>query len=783
MFSNTQSTKFWCGVITSWVISLFTASIVLAQDDTARLEGTVTFAESGERVHGATVLLIGTNRVVLTDEEGQFLIQEIPAGTYAILAQREHLTAERQVVVVEPRQVVTLTLSLGLSAIHEDITVTTTASGGQTTTFEAFNATDTVDSFDIATNPSGTVAEVLDNLPGVSMRGFGPGASRPIIRGFDGDRVLMLEDGIGTGDLSSASADHGVGTDPNTLDRIELVRGPATLLYGSNAVGGVVNAITPSETFRDLSIAGTRGQFNIDGGTANDQTGTGANMVHGNGPLQLWAGGGVRRTGDYNSPEGTIANSKTRSSNGRSGIGYVGDLFFFSGGITFEDGRFGVPEAGEFHGALHGDHADHDDDDDHGDHGEDEHALFVDIDSQRRVGRFDIGLRNLTNAAIESVKIVGNVIDYQHNEVEVEDGADIIATMFDNRSYVLRTDVTQQSRGPLSGRFGLWTKIREFRSMGEEALAPATDQLSVAAFAYEELDFGRWQLQFGGRLERNGYTVGERADHDDHGDHADHDDPPAVRDRAFLGGSASIGLRGELTPQTVVVVNLTQSHRAPALEELYNFGAHIGNITYEIGNPNLNPETTIGLDLSLRHLSNRLQGDLNVYTYDIDNFVFFDVEDEMMSGLPVAHFMQGNGRFVGFDGKLSVQLADRIWANLGVGLVTAELTSTGEALPRIPPFRGQLSIDIPYRQFTFTPEWTFAARQSRLFRNETMTDGYSVFDLKASYVRPTSHMAHIVSVTAYNLTNETYRHHTSVIKDFVPQIGRGAKVSYSIRFF
>ena len=768
-------TKWWRGVIISGLISLFTVSTVLAQNDTGRLQGTVTFAESGERVHGATVLVIGTDRVALTGEEGQFLIQEVPAGTYAILAQREHLTAERQVVVIEPGQVVTLTLSLGLSAIHEDITVTTTASGGQTTTFEAFNATDTVDSFDLATDPSGTVAEVLDNLPGIAVRGFGPGASRPIIRGFDGDRVLVMEDGIGTGDLSSSSGDHGVGSDPNGLDRIEIVRGPATLLYGSNAVGGVINAITPGEAFRDLAVSGTRGQINVDGGTANDQAGTVANMVHGNGPLQVWAGGGLRRTGDYDTPEGTITNSETQSSNGRAGVGYVGDHVFFSGGVTFEDGRFGVPEAGEFH------------DDSHDDHGEDEHALFVDIDSVRRVGRFDVGLRNLNNAGIQSVRIVGSVIDYQHNELETEDGVERIATIFDNRSYVIRADVTQRSRGALSGRFGLWTKIRDFRSTGEEALAPATDQLSAATFVYEELDFGRLQLQFGGRLERTDYTVGERPDHghdEDHDfGHGNHREPPTVQNRNFLGGSASIGLRGELTSQTVVVANVTRSHRAPALEELYNFGAHIGNLTYEVGNPNLSPESTVGLDLSVRHLSSRLQGDLNVYNYDIDNFVFFDVEDAMLSGLPVATFMQGHGRFVGFDGKLSVQLAERIWVNLGVGLVTAELTSTGESLPRIPPFRGQLSIDIPYQQFTFTPEWTFAARQGRVFRNETTTDSYSVFDLKASYVRPTVHMAHIVSVTTYNLTNARYRHHTSVIKDFVPQIGRGVKVSYSIRFF
>ena len=265
---------------------LFVSASAFAQGATGHISGTVTFAANGERVHGATVLVVGVN-VVVTGEDGEFLLENVPAGTYAILAQREHLTAERETIVVVAGQSVNIDLALGLSAVHEDIVVTTTATGAESTAFENFNSTDTVDSFDLATNPSGTIAEVIGTLPGVSSRGFGPGAARPIIRGFDGDRVLILEDGMSTGDLSSSSADHGIGVDPNGLDRIEIVRGPATLLYGSNAVGGVVNAITPAEAFRESGVSGIRGSVTTDGGTANDQAGTFANIVYGNGPVQF----------------------------------------------------------------------------------------------------------------------------------------------------------------------------------------------------------------------------------------------------------------------------------------------------------------------------------------------------------------------------------------------------------------------------------------------------------------------------------------------------------------
>ena len=746
------------------------ASLPVHGQGTGSVQGTVTFADGGAAVHGAVVLVVGPGLVALTAENGEFEIENVPAGTYETLAQREHLTAGRQTIMVDAEHTTTVNFTLELSPVHEEVTVTATPGGG-TTTFEAFNAITTLDSFELSTNVAGTLADALENQPGVAKRSFGPGSSRPIIRGFDGDRVLMMEDGIGTGDLASQSGDHGVTIDPNGLERIEVVRGPATLLYGSNAVGGVINAVTPHESYRDSMIEGTRGQLSADGGTANKQAGTNASVQHARGNLMVWAGGGARRSDDYDTPEGTVENSETRLTTGRAGVGYFGERLFTSGGFTLEDSRYGVPFAAEFR----------EDEDAGAPGGEEEAEVFVDLDSQRRVGRFDVGMQNVGTHVLDSFRVVLNVIDWGHDEIEIADGIESVGTMFNNRTYVVRAEFDQRQTALLSGKYGVWTKFRNYVAKGEEALAPPTDQTAFAAFGYEELDFGRHRLQLGGRVERNAYAVDPRTE----GDHAENGrvEPPEVRDRDFTGLSASVGLQTDLGADATFVTNVTRSYRAPALEELYNFGPHVGNLLFEIGNPDLEREATLGLDLSIRHHSTRLRGDFNFYVYDIDNFVFAAVTDEVIDGLSVAEYLQGDSRFIGFDAKGSVRLGEQVWLNLGLGLVDAELTRTNEALPRIPPLRGQLSVDVPYRGFTITPEWIFASKQDRVFRDETETDGYSVLNVRASYVWPRQHLVHILSVAGYNLTNELYRNHTSFIKDLAPEIGRGVKFGYSLRFF
>ena len=216
-----------------------------------------------------------------------------------------------------------------------------------------------MDSFEIAREAPNSIGEALEDEPGIANRSFGPGSSRPVIRGFGGDRVLIIEDGIPTGDLSATSDHHGMTVDPNSAERIEIVRGPASLLYGSSVVGGLINIITPHAAYRNLLtppesygeslIDGTRAQLGADAGSANLQAGTYANLQHSRGNMLYWASGSQRRTGDYNTPEGPVFNTAAELANARTGLGYFGDRAFASLSLTFEDSRFGLPFEDMFH--------------------------------------------------------------------------------------------------------------------------------------------------------------------------------------------------------------------------------------------------------------------------------------------------------------------------------------------------------------------------------------------------------------------------------------------------
>ena len=778
-------------------LATLSAAAPLWAQETGSVRGTVTLMENGGPVDGALILIIGTGAFTFTDE-GAFEFTNVPVGTYDVIAQREQLTAGFRSVSVGVGETAAVDFELSLSPLREEVTVTAAASVGAAATLQAFNTVTTVDSFEIAREAPSTIAEAIEHEPGIANRSFGPGASRPVIRGFGGDRVLIIEDGIPTGDLSASSVHHGMTVDPNSAERIEIVRGPATLLYGSSVEGGLINIITPHAAYRNLLtppesygeslIDGTRGQLGADTGSANRQAGTHANLQHSQGNLLYWASGAKRRTGDYDTPEGPVFNTAAELANARTGLGYFGDRAFASLSLTFEDSRFGLPFEDIFHSHGHGH-----------DHGHDEEAgseddVAIDLTSRRRVGRFDLGLRNLDNDFLQGVRTGFHVIDVADDHVDTIGGADNIDSRISNRTYIKRTLFYQRQLGRFSGRFGTELKFRDFQATGGEVLAPRTDQSTLSAFGYEEVSFGRFRLQLAGRAERNEYKTGARVGlpgqgdtggpGDDNGHAAETSvdiEPPDPRDRQFLGVSGSVGLHADIGAATAFVANLMQSQRVPALQELYNFGPHLGN--FEVGKPDLDEETTLGLDLSLRRQSGRLGTDLNFYVYDIENFIFGNHTTEVVNNLRVLNIIQGDSRFVGFDARGSVRLGGQTWARLGIGYVNATLTSTGEAVPRIPPLRATLSVDIPYGAFTVSPELMFAARQDRVFRDETATPGYAVLNLDASYIWPRQHMAHMLSLTGYNLTNALFRNHMSFIKDLAPEMGRGVKVGYSLRFF
>lgn len=735
--------------------------------------------ETGDPVHGALVIVIGSPRTATTANDGTYTITGVAPGTYEVIAQREHLTTGRETVTVASGQAASANFTLSLEGVHEEIVVTASATG-QTTTFESFNSITSLDTVEIAKNMGTSVAEVLEGQAGVSKRSFGPGTTRPIIRGFDGDRVLIMQDGVRTGDLSSQSGDHGTSIDPASLQRLEVVKGPATLLYGSNAIGGVVNAITPQEAFRQSPFAGLLGGVSLDGGTANLQAGGNGSVQWGNGAWMLWANGGARRSGDYDTPIGVIENSETRLANGGGGVGWTGGRGFFSVGGKVEDARYGVPFAGAFHGA-HEEHEAHEGEEDEGE----EHQVSIELASIRRDLRLDAGLHKLENRFVDTARVSVSFLDYQHEEIENDEGVEEVGTTFDNRVVSVRAELLQKPIGRLSGRFGLETFVREYEAIGEEALAPATSQSSMAAFVYQEAGFGRFRAQFGARVERNAYDVEPRGG-------IEAPDvciaivggcPTAVRDRDFTGVSGSAGVHVDLSRHAAIVANVTRASRAPALEELYNFGPHIGNLAFEIGNTELTTENTLGFDLSFRARGAAAHGEINVYTYDISDFVFLDVQDVEVDGLRLASYQQADSRFTGVDASAHVELAPWLHVNADVGLVRARLTASGEHLPRIPALQGRLELEIPWGQMTISPEVVLTAEQRRVFRDETPTPGSAIFNISGMYVLGQQHLTHIWTLQGYNLTNAEHRLHTSFIKDLAPEIGRGIKATYSVKFF
>jgi iron complex outermembrane recepter protein len=739
------------------------------------ITGKVTL-DSGQPIHGATVVLIGWPRTATTLEDGTYTITGVAPGRYNVIAQREHLTTSSSPVTIEAGQTAVADFALSLEALHEEVIVTASATG-QTTTFESFNSVTSLDTVEIAKRMSGSLADVLEGEPGIAKRSFGPGTTRPIIRGFDGDRVLIMQDGIRTGDLSSQSGDHGTTIDPASLQRLEVVRGPATLLYGSNALGGAVNAISPQEAFRSSPFSGLLGGVTLDGGTANTQAGANGSLQYGNGSWLFWGNGGARRSGDYDTPIGPIENSATTLANGGAGLGWAGTRGFFAAGVKIENSRFGIPFAGDFH------HHDEEEEEE-GVHVEEE--AFVDLKANRLDLRIDAGLHNLQGRFLDNARVTVSLLDYKHEELEIDGSREEVGTTFNNNVLTVRGELQQKRVGRLSGRMGVETFFRDYEAVGEEALAPATKQTSLAGFVYEEADFGRARLQFGARVERNTYDVRPRVFDEEPevcGEVAGVCPPPDAVNRDFTGVSGSLGLHVDLGDAVALVANLSRASRAPALEELYNFGPHIGNLAFEVGNPNLNTENTLGLDLSLRARGSRARAEINLYTYDISNFVFLDVTDIEAEGLRLASYQQSDSRFTGLDASAHLELAPWIHVNAGIGYVRATLTDTGEHLPRIPPLQGRLELEIPWKRLTVSPEVLFTADQNRTFRDETPTEGSTRFNLGASYVIGAQHLTHIFTVQGYNLTNEEYRLHTSFIKELAPEMGRGVRATYSVKFF
>lgn len=719
-------------------LALLLSSAALGQTSST-LKGTVTLGESGKPIHNVLVTILQLKKTVGTDEQGNYEFQNLPPGKYDVIAHLDRVPDIIRSVEISPGGSATLDFRVELGGLKEEVTVT--ATGTEQAVSSSIQSVEVIGSIDLAKKSPVSLGESLDGELGISKRSFGPGTARPVIRGFDGDRVLVLQDGNRIGGLGFESGDHAEPINVLTVERIEVVKGPATLLYGSNAIGGVVNAVTG----HDSAHKGVNGYFTGIGSTNSRQAAASGGIEYGTDKWLLWGNGGGQRSGDYSTPIGRVRNSFSREENVSAGFGYYPGKGFFSFNYNFDKRRYGIPfDATE----------------------EDPEVVF--LNPRRNSFEFKGGFRE-SQSFVEGGTFSVQYNDYTHGEIN--SFTNEVNTAFKNKTSLFQGVFDQKKNGKLSGRFGVFGSHRDFSASGEEALAPPTKQNAFAVFAVETLDFEKASVQFGGRLENNRYNPSETAQRG------------VLPSRSFTGFSAALGVRVPTWRGGSFVANYSHSYRAPSLEELYNNGPHPGNLAFEIGDPNLKRELGEGLDFGLRHSSKRLRFEANGFYYHIQDFVFLaptgDIEDDLI----VAEYRQGTTRYAGTEARLDTQLHPAVWLNVGADYVNAELTSSGTPLPRIPPLRVRTGLEIRYKGLLLNPEVVMANHQDRLFPTETRTAGYTVFGLSGSYLIAQQHAAHIISFNAFNLGDRLYRNHLSFIKEFAPEMGRGLRVTYTFRFF
>lgn len=622
---------------------------------------------------------------------------------------------------------------------------------------------------------AGNLGDTLSQQLGVSTTYFGPGSGRPIIRGQGGPRVMVLENGVGSMDASVLSDDHAVTVDPAHAQQIEIIRGPATLLYGSGAVGGLVNVVDDRMT--DRLDPGFHGSADLSYGDNADERNARLHLDRGGQRYNFHLDGALRRAGDYDIPgaaaadgsgsQGKLANSFVETESGAVSLGRVGEDSFVGGSVSLYNSRYGIPKPEA--------------------PGEDP-TVFIDLEQVRAdaEGRWDDPF-----SGFERLRLRAGVNDYRHTEFE---DIGMPGTRFNNREVELRAETTHGQLAGWQGTFGAQLVNQDFEAVGEEAFVPPVKSNAIGIFAVEERTYGWGQLQLGVRVEPT------RRDASGSNGCSGSDNP----DRSFTPLSVSAGTLFEVGEHAHLRLNASRAQRSPVTEELYACGPHFATISFERGNPDLDPETANNVELSLDRHEGRWTWTVNVFYNRVTDYLFRREVDQGLNAdgsgtaaadgeadrvdeegsftgdsndLLLLDQVQADAEFYGAEAQTQMKLLSygpiELDVRLFADMVRGRLVDDGN-LPRMTPTRVGIGFDGSHGPFDLSLELTRADAQDRLASLETQTDGYSLLSADLGYTRWLGTRKLTVYLRGRNLLDEEVRTHTSFLKDFAPQPGRAA---------
>jgi iron complex outermembrane receptor protein len=633
-----------------------------------------------------------------------------------------------------------------------------------------------------------TIGETLAHTPGVSATSFGPNASRPILRGLQGERVRVLTDGIGSIDVSNTSADHALAVDPLIAERIEVLRGPEALLYGSSAIGGVVNVIdkripraVPTELLHVDALASY-------GTAANERSGSAAVDVPVGDKLVVHADGSYRKTGDLDiggyvlSPQarkralassqlpaaepeegeeaidfaqtaglrGTLPNSASKTWTAGIGAAIITETGNIGFSYSHYDSLYGVP----IRYATQP--------------GQEQEAPRLDLKQDRVDFRAEV---ETGGHILQKINVRAGYASYRHFELE-EDGS--VGTAFYNKGMEGRVELVQADRGAWKGASGVQYFSRDFNVIGEEAFLPKNSTQQLGVFTLQQLDYAQLKLEAGGRYEHSSLKA------------------EPLGQPQFFGGkrsfdtvSASAGASYGFTPDWRLGANVSRTVRAPAAEELFANGPHAGTEAFEVGNPDFKTERSYGVEAVLRGKGTGYTFEASAYHNWFSNFIYEDLTGELEDGLPVFQFNQAKARYYGFEVQGTATFAKfgevGLVADALADYVHANIVEVGPA-PRIPPLRvlGGLALTSPKVDGRVEVEWT--DDQTRISEFETSTSNFTLVNAEINLrpwgaERPLS-----FALSANNIFDVDARRHASFLKDFAPLAGRDFRVTARASF-
>jgi iron complex outermembrane receptor protein len=733
---------------------------------------TGTVQSAGNPVVGATVRLLELDRVEHTGAQGQFTFKGVPKGIYRVYV---GVTAYASVTDTIKVMSDTARISFDLkeSGIHlKDVVVS--AAPTARTSDEQYQSTASKSQVEFQNSPGMSFAEKISDLAGVSVRSNGSAPSRPILRGLGDNEVLILENGLRMGDLATFDPAHATPIEAISVSEIDVVRGPATILYGPSTIGGLVNVIT--DIVPAVSDHRVSGMAAIEGNTVSGESAVYVNNIFSqdNQAFRVSVGGVTAQniripSGNYTDPgTGAVFNldrmPRTFQRSGEGGLGYAyqsESRIIGIGGKHFDTnyGIPGVPPNPDFINVP---------------------PTTSRISQQRNTVEFR-SLFNRDASFAKQLRLNANYNDYNHSEFPTAQDStgvsDPQANHFHKREFNAVAQLLDQPLGKLTSTLGLWTNIEDLVIEGGTPLGPNSLTSGFAGYAYEEYLAGqRTRLQAGLRYDYN--KIQTRPD-------------PQSTDSVFRtlnvsrlsnALTASFGAIQQLSPHLTGSSGLARSFRAPTVQELFANGRDAASGTYSIGNAKLGPETGLGADASLKGDFVNASFELSPYANYIQHFIYAFLRGDTIQGLPVREFGATSARLFGFDASLTVQPAQYFALKAGADYVDAEDIRRNVPLPFTPPLRGLLRATYQDRTYMGTIEARFAARQTRLGQGDTPTAGYAIVNLGLGVRLTRQRVVNNLSLHCDNVFNQVYRDNLSVIKDFIPQPARGFRLNYQAMY-